>query len=366
MVVRLKYIFVLFFGIAFFSCKGAKKTDLNVPLSIVDYFSSEKRNISSFKFESVKYILLNDTNSNALFGRIDKMLVRNDRIYILDSHLKILLVYDMNGTNLGRIGIWGQGPNEYVDIVDFDVDKNNNVYLLDGRLDKLMEYDSNGNIRKSFKLPFEADVLQVLGSNEFMFGLSSWNHGKNEGTKIIITDSTFNTLSTCLKYDEFVDPSYWFSRYYFIRTDKNIIYNQPIDDNIYVFSLNGTLSRIVKFDFKSKKVPNEYKKDIEPKLIYFDDFCFLKKFSVVTDKFILGTLWDKKETRNFIFDIKNNVSYISDVLEDSDRSNFTGYSDSELLSYIDPDDEMRDENLPANVIDHLKLGGFVVVIKSLC
>lgn len=80
MVVRLKYIFVLFFGITFFSCKGAKKTDLNVPLSIVDYFASEKRNISSFKFESVKYILLNDTNSNALFGRIDKILVTLKKI----------------------------------------------------------------------------------------------------------------------------------------------------------------------------------------------------------------------------------------------------------------------------------------------
>jgi hypothetical protein len=243
----------------------------------------------------VKYILLNDTNSNALFGRIDKILVRNDRIYILDSHLKILLVYDMNGTNLGRIGVLGQGPNEYIDIADFDVDKNDNVYLLDGRLDKLMEYDSNGYIQKSYRLPFEADVLQVLGSNEFMFGLSSWNHGKNEGTKIIITDSTFNTLSTCLEYDEFVDPSYVVSDIFLSERKKILFIINQLMIIIYVFSLNGTLSRIVKFDFKSKKVPNEYKKDIEPKLIYFDDFCFLKKFSVVTDKFILGTLWIKKK-----------------------------------------------------------------------
>jgi hypothetical protein len=113
MTVKLKCIFVLFFGITLFSCKDSKKTDLNVPLSIVDYFSSEKRNISSFKFESVKYILLNDTNSNALFGRIDKILVRNDRIYILDTRLKILLVYDMNGTNLGRIGVLGQAQRVY-------------------------------------------------------------------------------------------------------------------------------------------------------------------------------------------------------------------------------------------------------------
>ena len=52
---------------------------------------------------------------------------------------------------------------------------------------------------------------------------------------------------------------------------------------------------------------------------------------------------------------------------DEDFFEFMSYKfESSIGDYEDQKyDEMRDENLPANVIDHLKLGGFVVVIKSL-
>ena len=54
--------------------------------------------------------------------------------------------------------------------------------------------------------------------------------------------------------------------------------------------------------------------------------------------------------------------------EDYDRSALTGFSDSTLISYINPDFYQEYPNygeLPVDVIDHLKSGDFVLSIRKI-
>ena len=118
----------------------------------------------------------------------------------------------------------------------------------------------------SFKLPFIFEIIQCLDNGNFIFGLSSWNDGINKGDKIVITDQNFNVLQSYLKYDEFIDETYWISDYRFLQTDSHVIYNRPIDNNVYLFSLDGVLQKIYRFDFGRNNVPNDDKKDVEANL----------------------------------------------------------------------------------------------------
>lgn len=79
-----------------------------------------------------------------------------------------------------------------------------------------------------------------------------------------------------LKYDEYIDPSFWVSPYSFVRTNDCIAYNQPIDNRIYLFDKAGNLKDCIEFDFKEFNVKDEDKVNIEYKLDDYDRYYFIR------------------------------------------------------------------------------------------
>lgn len=101
----------LFLLLLSFSCirKTANMED-DTPIYKIDYLSWEKKSLVDFFGEKkVSYILLKDNDHKAPFGRIDKVKITNECIYISDKRLQVLAVYDINGRFLTTIGRRGQG-----------------------------------------------------------------------------------------------------------------------------------------------------------------------------------------------------------------------------------------------------------------
>jgi hypothetical protein len=71
-----------------------------------------------------------ETTNNSLVGFLNKGIVRDSNIFILDYKLHSLLNFDLSGNFLGKIGKRGQGPNEYLEIRDFTV-SDSSIYILD-------------------------------------------------------------------------------------------------------------------------------------------------------------------------------------------------------------------------------------------
>ena len=71
------------------------------------------------------------------------------------------------------IGSRGQGPMEYINLADFDMDSEGNIYVIDGTLDKLLVFDNSLKVVSEFKLSFEADVLYAINRDSILYGLSS-------------------------------------------------------------------------------------------------------------------------------------------------------------------------------------------------
>ena len=94
--------------------------------------SSLKLNLRD-KIDSISFKVLDDSNPDALFKGIDKMLYIDGRFYILDCMgTSSVLVFDDNGNFLFKVGDFGQGPGEYNSITDFDVN-NGYIYILDSK-----------------------------------------------------------------------------------------------------------------------------------------------------------------------------------------------------------------------------------------
>ncbi|MCC8146780.1 MAG: 6-bladed beta-propeller, partial [Bacteroidales bacterium] len=302
-----------------------------------------------------------------LFKAIDKIKIHEDRIYILDRKLKKLVVFDRTGNGIGQVGQPGQGPEEYLHIADFDVAPSGHIYFIDGVSDKLFLFDPHLDFVSVRNMPFGADLIKCISDEKLMFGLCSWNKGKNASDKIVVTDPDMNVLEAYLTYDEFVDEAYWISFYEFAGTDERIYYNKPVDNLVHEFSKEGKYIKSYNFDFGKKNVVDKYKKDIEGNLDKFENFCCLKNFVVMKDEYIMGTVWDETKTKNFLIDKNKHCIYLSDELPDSDISNLAGIYKNTIISFIYPGkyDDIESLDVPSDIKEHLENENFVLYLTEL-
>lgn len=100
-----------------------------------------------------------ETTSESLLGTISKVVVDDNRLFVLDSrNTEKLAVFDFSGNHLFNIGSNGDGPDQYRGILDFTLDINKKeIYILDRQLN-LVVYNINGKHKatKSIKTPINS------------------------------------------------------------------------------------------------------------------------------------------------------------------------------------------------------------------
>lgn len=364
---------LLFILSVFILCAGCNSTPKTKDaIEVLDFKKVNKQLTMSEAekafFEEPVYVKLGSTDDDALFGSIDAIKVVNNKIFIADEQLKTLVVFDMEGNAIGKVGVHGQGPNEYLNISDFDVDAAGHVYMIDGRLDKLFIYDDRFNFLSSTKLPFEADGIRVLDNGQYMFALSSWNEGEGKGMKVAVTDKDLKVQKSYLPYDEYRDDNFWISGYQLIKANDHIIYNKPIDNTISLFALNGEPDGSLTVDFGDRNTPDEKKKDIEKYLNDFDNYTLLRDFTVVTPYFLAGHVWDGRQTKRFLVDRKTNEIYLTAPVEESGDAYMIGFCGSTMILLINPgmyEEYPGYDTLSDDIKEHLKNGDFVLVLRKM-
>jgi hypothetical protein len=362
--------------IVYNSCNKRHQSQIDVETEIINFFDFKIIEFDDFDdipnslIKEKKYIKLDASAEDFLFKTIDKVKIYNDRIFILDTWVKKLMVFDTTGKGIGKVGGIGQGPGEYLRIADFDVDNFGNIYFIDGTgggYDRLFVFDKNFKFVSVKKMPFEADIISCLPNNKLLFGLASWNKEENTSLKIALTDIELKTERSYLPYGEYFDDNYWISGYTFINCEDKIFYNKQIDDFVYEFSEKGLPTKSYLFDFGNKKVPDKYKKEIQNNLDKFEQFCCLKNFVVINEKYILGTLLDKTKTKNFIIDRNDKLLYLSKEFPRNDKSYLTGYCNNHIISYIYPNkyEDIQAMDLPEDIKKHIENEDFVLCISTL-
>ncbi len=84
----------------------------------------------------------------------DEALVSDSRLLISDNYILIwnkkqnpFKLFDRKGKFLTTIGAYGQGPNEYLNVYDAQLDeKNNRIYILPWQSAQILVYDLKGNL----------------------------------------------------------------------------------------------------------------------------------------------------------------------------------------------------------------------------
>ncbi len=91
----------------------------------------------------IEYIAL-ETSDESLLGRISKVDVDNEKIYVADQTNSIK-IFDRRGNYIKTFSRSGRGPQEYMNILDFLVDRASGNLNIMERSGAVYEYDSEGN-----------------------------------------------------------------------------------------------------------------------------------------------------------------------------------------------------------------------------
>lgn len=236
-----------------------KPTEMEEGVSIL----WEEVKTDTAEITNVTYIPL-ETKDECLLGYINKILYRNGKYYVLDKMQNNgVFIFDEAGRFLSSIVKPGQGPGEYVELMDMDVDSLGNVYVADNARMNIICY-KQGNPEQYEVIPIGKHFMEFCCLNTHIFLLREV-FGEGENLKLARFDKENNTLTTLCEplYDSVNELSIMkCSQHYLYRNGNSILYNERFTPYIYSISPEGKLNKL--FTIASDNyIPEEILKDLE-------------------------------------------------------------------------------------------------------
>lgn len=191
---------------------------------------------------------------NVEYVSVDKFIVQNNRIYIMDSEVnKTVFVFDNNGNYLYKLGERGRAKHEYIyGPTDFFVDKMENVHVFDKTGQKVLAFDKRGKIFRAVNThAFFPVSFGITSNNRYAYCMEG---GEEEEPSMLMCDWDFSDTKAVLpNAGHFVlvpNPNTFF------LNDDLLSYIPLLSDSVLVYR-DDTLEKVVRFDFGRKFLRNE-------------------------------------------------------------------------------------------------------------
>jgi hypothetical protein len=219
--------------------------------TIISVDISSKANPEDF-FEDYHSITL-ATGDEYLIGKINKISIESDKIYVLDKQNFTIVIFDINGNYLNHLKRQGNGPGEYLDIADFTI-VDSTIIVLSRVMRKILVYSQNLNYIKNYQLDdfydycyyFEKKILLCSNySNDTHYNIRIYDM---ETRKI---EKSFLPFTINQNFSSSIIP-------FNLTFDDDLLITQQYDYNIYNLRQNS-LTTICKLDFNTKdKIPDNF------------------------------------------------------------------------------------------------------------
>lgn len=100
---------------------------------------------------------------------VTRLLIHNDRIYILDWRSEQLFIYDRQGRCLKKIDARGRGPEEYLGLLTMAIDSNR-LWVQDRMAPQMLIYTLDGEFEKKVARPVHiSDWTRVQGKSLYYY-----------------------------------------------------------------------------------------------------------------------------------------------------------------------------------------------------
>lgn len=241
---------------AFFGCSVNNRSNVT---EIVTYSLDYKKNDAYFwdtYFEYSHHVVL-ETNDESLFKEISRLIVKDNRIFILCSSLKKIVVFDTQGSFVAGICRYGEGPEEYLNASDMYVNDNNTIDVLDNVKSKINTYTLAGDFLESKKC-IPASAFSRIDSDTYILNRNNFRNRINEpGACNFLCVRKDSVLAEGLPYIQLMA-----GRAFNFGEGNSLVYPHnrisiPHNDTLYVFDeTNMRLNAVCLFDLKIDRPSN--------------------------------------------------------------------------------------------------------------
>ena len=236
------------------SCSTATNTEVNCPVIKLDYKDQSLSDIP--KYKNITFVPL-ETRKGALIGNINKIVVSDNRYYVLDFFsAEAVFIYDLEGALINVIDSKGKGPGEYVGINDIGFDPFNlELIVVDSQLKKILKYNPDGDFISEIFFDFPSYNIGFVDKETYAF--STRIDKFQPGVKTIKHNGD-NEHNVYFKVLEF-SLSNW---HYFPRYKTNQFYFENLKDTIWRLSKDKAEPYLI-IDFDERKINTTELEDLK-------------------------------------------------------------------------------------------------------
>ena len=247
-----KSIIVIGIGFVVFSCSNMKSQREN------EFYVEDDVEVLSAKsfIKNINLIQLQSNNDEYLIGKIDKIQKRDNQFYILDNQYnKAIYVFNDKGQPLKKWSKFGQGPNEYLQILDFDLNDTDLVLLCFPA--KIIYLDINN---------LEPKREEYLLKDKFYSRISLYQNS------VLLYDHATGTVDCVTSQDEGVENIFedavlqgnlFYPQPVFYKTSKDFFYQSSGGNTLYKIS-DFQFDEYLSFDYKAKINSSKFYESREP------------------------------------------------------------------------------------------------------
>lgn len=346
---------ILFFFFMLFPYGCDKKSDGKKNTTISVDLEKDQKVFFSDLFSHIELIPL-ETNEQSLIREIRKLIISADVFYIFDYNQAEILRFDANGKYLNKISSRGLGPEEYVNISDFEIDKSNKtISLLSAVNNSMYEYDINGNYICKYKLPDIRGAyksFKSLNSDTIAFFTFDFNNRikfySKEKKKIIkeLLPEKENILNN-FAYNEFSYSNYLH------RATSNTLFT--IDNNCsigdgYTWDFgnqNNTKNQIKKIE----KMPSSELRNYFSRLIRSELINHITILHGGNSKYLFSQIWRKGKHINIFHDKMDNKNFVFEKFIENGTFHPLYWHEDYVMGYFNDEWGTIDETIPDAILD---------------
>ncbi len=202
----------------------------------------------------IDYIQL-ETTDEILISTISKIQIRDGKIYVLDDEAPALLVFDMSGKFIRKIGNRGQGPGEYVGPLDMAL-CDSVILAMDQGQARMILYDTLGGVMA------EKYIANNPPKIAFLKGMPAYEQNYpdfayNDNYRISTYDRKLQTVTHFLKSKLSMDENsaegvYGHTRSFFANVDDTLTFWEAREDIVYKIIDENTIVKRYKFEYENK------------------------------------------------------------------------------------------------------------------
>jgi len=341
-----------------FSCADGTQKNNHSGINIDSKGKIEQSNfLLSSIVDNFSFVEL-ETNDNSLLQAVDKVIIKDDLIFVLDKDgNNQVLVFDINGKYIRKIGNIGAGPGEYQNVSDFCID-NNLIYILSDL--SLYVYNHDGIFLEKIKLDFNAANIEFF-KDKFFFICGIDNY-------IIVTDDKFNVLTSDfplknsganvddvtgipIDFRLLINPM--------LRTDSSLVFRRFLDNHVYKIDENLDTDCQYYFDFGEKSFSIEssgkFTREADFKEKMANSRCHVK-YLTEDENYILYIFFDENIPCLGVYDKsvnKTEMYHYEKLVDDITNISFPIFEYStknEIIAVINPMELSKEEIIEMNKI----------------